>query len=60
MIHHISVIVETDDTHLDAPTATELVNEIQSHLEWDAYQLGINRVEVTLNIQPLEGVTPRD
>ena len=35
MHHTFIVTVETDDTHLDASSAQDISNEIQSNLEFD-------------------------
>jgi hypothetical protein len=47
MIHVFSVVVETDDKHIDAPNTQAIANEIQSSLEWGGeYTSGIEHVKV--------------
>ncbi len=48
MVYTFRVVVETDDTHLDAPDATSIKNEIVSNLEYDALDTGIVFVDVAL------------
>ena len=51
MKHTFLVTVETDD-NIDAPTAQNIANEIQSNLEYEAHKTGITAVSVR-GVNPL-------
>jgi hypothetical protein len=52
MKHVFLVTVETDERDIDAPTAQNIANEIQSNLEYETHKTGIIQVWVR-GVNPL-------